>query len=236
MTNGIPVAPEHPRHSGRGGPGREPRNPRAWVLPGILLVLGTVGFVAIYLVAVRTYAGQELDNWLMHSSEPETFEVRQQLRVVHDYFGPATLGLACAVLALIGLRRSVSTFLAVGASTVFCALAAQLLKVSLGRPQLADLWPMSNSLPSGHVAGVAAVGVALLLVVPRFLLAPAALLALVGTAGMGMLVVMLQHHRPSDVLASLCVALVGLAIGLLVRSSPGPFPPQTVRSNTAASP
>src|SRR5699024_10641362 len=80
--------------------------------------------------------------------------------------GPV-LVLLCALVCLAGLTRGWRTALGAGAGVVVCLVTPQVLKLALPRPQLADPWPLPNSLPSGHAAAVAALVCALLVVVPR---------------------------------------------------------------------
>lgn len=217
MSDGTSAPPDHSERRHRSTSAFTARGSYVWVPAAVLVLLGIAAFAVLYYAAVLTHTGQSWDNHWMARAVPETFEMRQRLRKLHSSFGPTPLAIACGALALVGLRRGPATSLAVLVSTGLCAVASQLLKEWLERPQLADPWPMGNSLPSGHVAGIAAVGVAALLVAPRAVRPLLSVLGLLATAAMGVVVVMLEHHRPSDVLASVCVAMVALGIGWVIR-------------------
>lgn len=91
--------------------------------------------------------------------------------------------------------------------------------MALPRPQLADPWPLPNSLPSGHAAAVAALVCALLVVVPRSARGAVLILGSVAVGVMGLLLITLGHHRLSDIAASACVGMIGWGTGLLVQTS-----------------
>lgn len=207
------------------------------VLPWWLITLGTLGILGLYVVFVLTTTGQQLDNRLMERLrvDDQTYgRLVQILQVV----GPRTMVVLSVLISLAGLVRGWGVALGAGAGAVLCLGLPQLLKSSLDRPQLADFWPMANSLPSGHTAAVAAAAVALLLVVPRDLRSTVLLLGTLATAAMGVLVVVLGHHRASDAVASLGVGMIGWGVGLLIqgRTAARHRPAQLTRSNTAASP
>ena len=90
-------------------------------------------------------------------------------------------------------------------------LASQVLKAVLDRPSLLDATGL-NSFPSGHVAAIAGLAAALALAVPCVLRRLTVVLALPVVAVVGVATVVLEWHRPSDVIASvlIAVALAGL--------------------------
>ena len=208
-----PLVPSAEPQAGRG---------RTWAL---LIVLALAGFVATYVLAVLTEAGQRVDNAVMDGATVSGREYLQLSRGVPDPY--LLLGI-CAVLALLGALRHRRTGLAVAVAVGLLMVSIQVLKAVLPRPQLADPWVMANSLPSGHTGAAAAVAIALLLCSPRSLLRFSATIGVTLTAYMGVVVVLLGYHRPSDVIASVLLAVAALALGLLVRgpAPPDPAPPR----------
>lgn len=208
---GVPVSGPHHR-----GPGTS------------LVVGGLVGTATVYALAVQTAVGQRLDNSLMDAFSVAGADHQRWAAALPN---PYLLLGVCAVLALLGLLRGARTSLAVVVSVSVLMVSTQVLKPILPRPHLADQWVMDNSLPSGHTGAAAAVGVALLLVLPRLLTPLAATIAVGLTTYMAMVVVMLSYHRPSDVIASVLLAVASLGVGLRVRGRPdGPSaPPRAMR-------
>ncbi len=66
--------------------------------------------------------------------------------------------------------------------------------------------PWSNAFPSGHTTAAAVLGIALVLVAPTRLRRPAALAAGAFAGAVGLAVVVIEWHYPSDVLGGLLVA------------------------------
>lgn len=187
-------------------------------LPWVLITVGTVGLLALYLGAVRTLTGQQVDNAIMWRLEADA-ELAQRLLPLLTYAGPGVMVLLCALVCLAGLARGWRTALGAGVGVAVVLVTPQLLKITLPRPQLADPWPLANSLPSGHTAAVAALVVALLVVVPRSARAAVLILGSVAVGTMGLLLITLGHHRLSDIAASACVGMIGWGVGLLVQGS-----------------
>jgi membrane-associated phospholipid phosphatase len=198
----------------------------------LLLVALVAAFVLVYWLAVRTHQGQLYDarffGWvggLRRLSGPLPELVRQAMPLV-------LVGATCvpAVLTIAGRRwrRLVAAVLVVAVACV----AAQLLKHEvLTRPDLGDHGYVENSYPSGHVAVVAALCVAVVLLWPggpnRYVVIGAATVAgLTAVAD-----VVSFAHRPSDVVGSLLlVAAVTVAVRWALRL--GTAPPVTVRDDT----
>lgn len=186
-------------------------------LPWWLITLGTLGVLGLYVVFVLTTTGQSIDNRVMERARAGEALYPQLLRMLYS-LGPTLMVPLAGLVAVAGLvLRGWRTGLGALVGAVTCLVAPQILKAALPRPQLADPWPMPNSLPSGHTAAIAAVVVALLIVVPRSFRGTVLLLGVVATLTVGALVLVLGHHRASDVLASGCVAMIGWGVGLLVQ-------------------
>jgi membrane-associated phospholipid phosphatase len=139
----------------------------------------------------------------------------------------ALLVLVAAVCALglhFGRRREVVAAVIVVAGA---NLTTQLLKVTLEHARHKAFehgielpWP--NSFPSGHTTAAASIAVALLLVVPARHRLRAAAVGFLLTAAVGISVVVLAWHYPSDVLGGLLVvATWGFAALAALRLRPG---------------
>ncbi|WP_299518403.1 phosphatase PAP2 family protein [uncultured Serinicoccus sp.] len=187
-------------------------SPVGW--PAGLMLLGGLGFVSVYVLAVLSTRGQSIDTGVMDAVTVTGSR--------HDLLSGLLpnpyllLGLALGLGAL-ALLRHLRTGLAVLVTVPLLVASTQVLKDVLPRPQLADPWVMANSLPSGHTGAALALALALLLLSPRRLLPAAALVGAGLSLWMGALVVLLGYHRPSDVLASALLAVGAGGLGLLVR-------------------
>ena len=182
---------------------------------GTALVAG-LGVAAVYLLAVWTAVGQYVDDRLMTWSATTAGDARWAEALLGDLVRVPLLLLATAVVVLVaGLAYGVRRALVVAAVAGGTVLASQVLKDVLDRPSLLDATAL-NSFPSGHVAAVAGLAAALTLAVPRVLRRAAVVLALPVVAVVGLATVVLEWHRPSDVIASvlIAVALAGLGEAL----------------------
>lgn len=185
------------------------------LLPWVLITVGVLGVLGLYLVFVTTTTGQAWDNTLMDRADRPGLYRTAQLVIAE--MTPLRMVLLCGMACLTGLGRHWRVALGAAVAVTICLVVPQVLKATLPRPQLADPWPMSNSLPSGHTAAVAALTIALVLVLPVAWRVLALLLGAVATVLMGSVVMVLAHHRPSDVLASVFLALAAWGVGLLVQ-------------------
>lgn len=181
--------------------------------PGVRLTLWTTaGIVATYLLAVWTTTGQYVDNLAMAGLSTAAPDVGWAVTVLGIISPFTVLVAAVTITGLAWLSRGHLLGLAVAGTLVGTIVISQVLKDVLIRPPLQDT-VASNSLPSGHVAAVAALVVALALAVPRALRGTVALLGVVIVAVTGLATVVLEWHRPSDVVvaALLAVAMAGIS-------------------------
>jgi membrane-associated phospholipid phosphatase len=179
------------------------------------LLLGALICAAVIApLAVLTYSydpAQSLDRHLL-------FDLRREIGVGHTlaaafvHLGDLAallvmLAAACAIGLGFGRRREVIVAVAVVAGA---NLTTQLLKVALEHARSKAFehgfeMPWSSSFPSGHTTAAASIAVALLLVVPATYRLGAAGVGAALTAVVGVSVIVLGWHYPSDVLGALLV-------------------------------
>lgn len=164
----------------------------------------------VYAVAVLTVQGQEIDSSAFGNLTPrvnlQVFDATDNLLSTISFASVALLGLTIAAIALARRRGDLATaalMLLLGAN-----VTTQILKEVLPRPDLLDQaeGAVGGSFPSGHVTVAMSLAMAFTLVSPR---AIRPLVATVGTlyaAGVGIAVLALDWHRPSDVLGAYLVA------------------------------
>ncbi|WP_345355764.1 phosphatase PAP2 family protein [Saccharopolyspora cebuensis] len=206
MNAAAPVPPNT-----RPGLGAGPR------FPGVLGCLVALGLSFGFFV--WTPVGQRVDGyWLGSLAEPGSF-ARELLGFSGD---PVVLGaLLVGVVLVAVVRGRFRDALSAAGVVVGTVVAARLLKVLLPRPEF-DLVGATahNSFPSGHVAAVAGLVVALLLVVPRgarwWCVAPGVVAVVLVAAS----TVLAGWHRPSDALGAV---LVAGAVGRLAAGARSPL-------------
>lgn len=174
----------------------------------LLAAASAGGVLALYLLVVRTYWGQRLDEHAFVGHDFFTSRAAQAdsfLRIVSI----GSLVLAVALVAAVAVvRRRPRLALLAAASIGLSILGTEILKhVLLERPQLVPSNLADNSYPSGHSTVGMSVAVAAMLVVPRRLLvATAAGAGLFGSA-FGVAVVAAGWHRPSDAVGAFLVVI-----------------------------
>jgi membrane-associated phospholipid phosphatase len=178
--------------------------------PLTIAVVALVAFFAIYGLAVQTEIGQRADEAALAGgrSAPERAQsgANGLLRLV------SVGSLVAAILALGALAwlwRRPWLILLPAAVVGISLLATEAFKlVIFQRP---DLWPspdiVGNSYPSGHTTVAVSLGLSALLIAPTRLRAVVAVLAALFAAGVGILVVTADWHRPSDPLGSYALTL-----------------------------
>ncbi|MCL4286038.1 MAG: phosphatase PAP2 family protein [Thermoleophilia bacterium] len=203
-----------PTGSGARPAARPARLPRPLVL---LAIASAAAVLVLYLLVVRTYWGQRLDEHAFVGHDFFTSREAQAdsfLRIVSI----GSLLLATTLVAAVALvRRRPRLALLAAASIAGSILCTEVLKhVVLERPAIIATFIVDNSYPSGHTTIGMGVAVAAMLVVPRRLLVPTALGAGLFGSAFGVAVVAAGWHRPSDAVgaffvviavASLCAAL-----------------------------
>lgn len=187
--------------------------PAAFGVRLAIAIAATVGFIAVYVAAVLTERGQQLD---------------QQALEVSEYARPALLALvsvpalavACVAVLLLGLvsKRPRAGIAGVGIVVLANVLGQALKYEVLVRPELDA--PAANTLPSGHMIAFASVAAGLLIAAPPRL---RGLLGAASAALLGVVAWQLLHagwHRPSDIVASLLLVTAVAAVGALFVERP----------------
>jgi membrane-associated phospholipid phosphatase len=181
-----------------------------------------VGFVLLYLLSVGTAIGQQLDESAMRWTAETFFRNgwAQGLLTAVSAWGVLLSGAALATVTAV--TRGPRVAVLGGLSVVVVLLGAEVLKLALTRPALST-GALANSFPSGHVAAVTGLAVALVLAAPAGGRRRAALVGVTPVVTLtGLATVVLEWHRPSDVLGSV---LLGVMVGMAaVRWEHGPRP------------
>jgi membrane-associated phospholipid phosphatase len=122
---------------------------------------------------------------------------------------PVVIVLLAGIVLLgrhLGRRREALVAVAV---VLGAGVTTQLLKFVFAYPRFQDAWwmnPHELAFPSGHTTAAASLSIALLLVVPPPHRLAAAAVGVLATGGVGISVVVLGWHYPSDVIGGLLVA------------------------------
>jgi membrane-associated phospholipid phosphatase len=188
-------------------------------------------FVALYAVFVGTEQGQRLENSALLASTLRGDAVRADSLTYLSGVSVVTFAGAMAVVALVGLLRrrpglGVLAALTMGAT----ALAAEILKTVIERPELVDgpIWILRNSFPSGTAAIAASVGLGALIVSPDRLRWVVLGVAAVFAAIVGQATQVTGWHRASDALAGVVLAGGIAAASLVLLARLGHVQPSTV--------
>ncbi len=164
--------------------------------------------LGLYLLVVRTYWGQRLDEHAFVGHDFFTARAAQAdsfLRLVS--IGSLVMAIFLVAAVAVVRRRPLLALLA-AASVVGSVLVTEVLKLFLlERPPLVASFIFDNSYPSGHATVGMSVAVAAMLVVPRRLLVPTALGAGLFGSAFGVAVVAAGWHRPSDAVGAFLVVI-----------------------------
>ncbi len=192
-----------------------------------LTIACAVGLAVLYLVFVRTHAGQRVDEAVL-AGRLASPRARQAASDLLTTISAGSVALVLALLAGQALVRRRAALAVVALAVILGAVGTtEVLKhVLLSRPDLVFSPLPQNSFPSGHTTTAFAVGIAAALAAPprwRRLVAAGAFVY--GTA-IGVATIAAGWHRPSDVAGALLVvtgwaAAVVLAVVLLDRDAFG---------------
>lgn len=185
------------------------RRPVAAVL-ALLAAASALCTTALFRLAVRTAEGQRLDDAargdLPLSSAPRAAAATRRLLDTISISSLALLGLGIVAVAL--LRRSPAR--AVGAAVLVAGanITTQAIKAHYDRPDLVSGGPaVEGAFPSGHVTVAMSLAMGLVLVAPASFRWAAAVIGCVYAAGVGVAVIALDWHRPSEVVGAYLVAV-----------------------------
>lgn len=180
-----------------------------------------LGAVGVYLAAVHTAVGQRIDTHLrggiLRDENPVAYAATSDLLDTISVWSLALMGAAVMGIAL--ARRRPHLAVGVGVLVLAANVTTQILKRYLPRPDLVpEQWPEPGSYPSGHVTVAMSLAMALILVAPASLRLMAAVIGSVYALGVGVAVIALDWHRPSDVLGAYLVvtAWTGLVAAALI--------------------
>jgi membrane-associated phospholipid phosphatase len=194
---------------------------RALVLTGACVVL----FVAIYVVAFDTAAGLAFDRAafgaLLH--RPRAFRLGYSLVVLLDVGSVVVVTLV--LVAAAAVQRRLADGAAAFAVVTLSISTTELLKPVLGRldPFGTDsLRAVPASFPSGHTTAATVLGVGLLLVAPHRHVLVAAFVGWAYSTAVGISLVAIASHSPSDVAAAFCVVGAWTGVVLAARDRLGP--------------
>ncbi|WP_328457318.1 phosphatase PAP2 family protein [Amycolatopsis sp. NBC_00438] len=184
---------------------------RRWL---IVAAACLVALILVYVLAVLTVTGQELENAALRGADQaaarDQTAADQSLSRITVY----SLGVAVVLVAVIGFlrRRPALAVAAVGVIVAGQVVTQGLKRFVLPRPSLVPLTGhyADNSMPSGHTTIAMTVLFAALLVVPYRWRGLTMVLLLSWAVGIGAYTVTAKWHRLSDTLAADAIAL-GLA-------------------------
>ncbi|NYD67195.1 phosphatase PAP2 family protein [Agromyces atrinae] len=181
---------------------------RRWI---VLAVAALLALAAIYVAAVLTPLGQQLENAALRGADQQAAET---FREASERLGLITVwSLAAATLAVgaIGLlrRKPLLAAVAVGVIVVGQIVTQTLKRFVLPRPELVEVVGdyTGNSFPSGHTTIAMTVLVAVILVVPFRFRGLALLVVMTWATSIGAYTIAAKWHRLSDTLGADMVAL-----------------------------
>jgi membrane-associated phospholipid phosphatase len=206
---------------------RRPTRPRP--VAGALALLSALAALAtglVFALAVHTSAGQRLDEaargGVSLADSSRAYAATQRLLDTISVSSLALFGLGIMGVAV--LRRR--PWLAVGAGLVVLGsnVTTQVVKAHFERPDLAGgTGAGEGAFPSGHATVAMSLAMALVLAAPPALRWTAALAGCAYATGVGVAVVALDWHRPSEVVGAYLVAVAWTAAiaAILIASGEG---------------
>lgn len=202
--------------------------------------------LALQLLLVRTARGQRLDDAALGSLAGDSGGgAVEATRTLLDTISTSSLALfGLGIMAIALVRRRPLLALGAGVVVLGANVTTQLLKAGLGRPLLDDggmplpgETPGAGSWPSGHVTVAMSLAMALVLVVPAAARWIAAATGASYAVGVGVAVILLDWHRPSDVVGAYLVTAAWTALvaaALLAAPGGGGLRPGPARGRASA--
>lgn len=186
-----------------------------------LLWLAAASAAAVWLVyrtAVETARGRRLDD-AAEGTLAEGSRAFDETNDLLDTISTSSLALLGAgIMAIAILRGRYRLAIGAGVLVLGANLTTQYLKAALDRP--GAFGPEPGSYPSGHVTVAMSLALALVLVVPPALRAAAALVGGAYAIGVGVAVIALDWHRPSDVVGAYLVTVAWTCVVMAALASP----------------
>jgi membrane-associated phospholipid phosphatase len=184
--------------------------PAVWGLVGVVFFAAAAA-VLIYRVALATGWGFRLDSSVLGqgvdaSANPRVYNATSDLLDTIDIASLAAIGFGIATIAV--LRRRPASAIAAGVLIVGANITTQVLKKVLGSSD-----PLGSegvragigAYPSGHATVALSLALALVIVAPPALRGVTAVAGTLYASGVGIAVVALGWHYPSDVLGGFAV-------------------------------
>jgi membrane-associated phospholipid phosphatase len=196
---------------------------------GCVLAL-TLLTVVLFRVGGVEHADASLLHRLMLEHEGSAWNVARAFAGLAD---PVPMVILLAATCALGLRWGRRRELVAGLAVVVGAnLSTQVLKHLLDHhrfsPFLGIFQPWHDAYPSGHTTAAVALAVALFLVVPPARRLPALVIGVAFSVVVGLAVVLIEWHYPSDVVAGAlvslgwgCAAVAALRLAAGERQAPG---------------
>ena len=198
---------------------RPPATRSAAAPAGVLTAVCAALVALLYVAAVRTPTGQAWDERLRGGLVDDAGRAGSAGGELLNTISVGSLAVVGGALMLTALvRRRPRVAVAAGLAVLGANVTTQWLKAHLERPDLgAEWWTSAGSYPSGHATVAMSLAVAAVLVAPTAARVSAAVLGGTYAVAVGVAVVGLDWHRPSDVLGGYLTAAAwgGLVITAL---------------------
>lgn len=180
-------------------------------------VLAAAATVVLGLVAVGTATGQRWDDagrgGVSRWDQPEVFHGASRLLDTISVASLALLGAGIIALAL--LRGRPRLAVAAGVVLVGANVTTQVVKGAFDRPDLVyGWWTEPGAFPSGHTTVAMSLAMGLTMVVPPAIRWTAALGGCAYAAAVGIAVISLDWHRPSEVVAAYLVVVAWTTLAM----------------------
>jgi membrane-associated phospholipid phosphatase len=180
-------------------------------------------FIALMAFVYETHAGRWLDttalNGFFYARTPERWELADHIASLCDPGSYAVIGGAIVLYA--AMARGAKRATAAATLLIVTAISSQVLKPALAEVRFEGNYPGPHGIeaaafPSGHSTAAMTLALALVLVAPRRYRPLAALVGAPFAIAMGLSVVLMGWHLPSDVFggyllaAAWCLAILAV--------------------------
>jgi hypothetical protein len=204
--------------------------------PLLALALGcAVAVVALFLAFVHTERGQRWDDRargdLSAVTNPRAYHATDSLLQTISVSALGLLGAGIMAVALV--RRRPRLALAAGVLVLGANLITQAIKAAFDRPDLVHGGVDPGAFPSGHTTVATSLAMGLVLVVPPALRWAAAIAGGAYAIGVGIAVIALEWHRPSEVVAAYLVTVGWSCLVAAAVASPAGGGELAVREHTS---